>query len=122
MLSKTELNPHRDLTHNCYRLAFWTTTIFMGAWLYGMGAWAIVLMFTTLLDAGNHLFASGTLNLSGPIINATETFMDGRNGLILVSWLAIGGVMLTLERGPALQLVAAVACIGLHIMLIGAIL
>ena len=118
-----------DFSLFSYRLAHWTAKIFAGITLFVPMAVVCALMIALggawLMDIGNHLRGSGTLEAADRvfgIVNMIDAALVERKGLVLISILATSSVVLTLESRPLKQMAASVGCIAVHLMLIGALL
>ena len=119
----------REFSWFSYRLSHWTASTFVGAIIVVPAIIAFVLLTALAVvwpvDIGNHYLGSGTLDLTGwvlGVMDVVEAALVERKGLLLISMLATGAVLLTLERHPLVRVAASVGCISVHLMVFGALL
>ncbi len=120
----------REFSWFSYRLSHWTASAFIGAVILVPAIIAFVLLAALAVawpvDIGNHyLGGTDTLDWTGwvlGIMNTVEAAMIERKGLLMISMLATGTVLLTMERHPLARIVASVGCIAVHLMLLGALI
>lgn len=105
-----------------YRAAYRTALILFGTWVIAIAAATVGFAVAALLDTGSYLFGSGMLNAIRAHERAMDFVMSEFRPFMAISVLATGGLMMTLEKGPITQLLAALACVAVHILAIGAML
>lgn len=119
----------REFSWFSYRLSHWTASTFFGGIV--LVPTIIVFVFLAALavawpvDIGNHYLGSGTLDWTGWVLGIMDTVdaaLMERKGLLLISMLSSGTVLLTIERHPLVRFAASVGCFAVHLMVLGALL
>lgn len=121
----------KEFTSACYRLGFATMQYLAGFWVLLIFGGSLVGLFAALLDVGSAELGDGLYSrfgLSGEsafwaLNSAVDGFMAQHKALVVLSLMASAAMMWIVHRcGPVAQLIASLAAICLHVMILGALL
>lgn len=105
----------------CYRFSFGTVIWFGRLWLFGLLLFSAVYIGVELFDFGNRFGSDGSTQLAPLLKGYLQALPPRVMKLMGLCFLSLAGVGLTLEKSAFAQFAAALICIAVHIVLLGAL-